>query len=220
MWVADAARLPFYLTEANSYYFGGRDGVSNVLAAALWGADFMLALAQRGVTGIQFHGGGLLSVEASLGRDANTGATSTDPSAHRDAIASRYSAMAGDVALGFQPRPLYHGMLLAQQFAGARMVPGQFEAAGVNLTSYTALRDDAMQIALINKDAAHDATIAVSGLQGLQQRVAHAVSHCRWTAVAASSSKAPKVLLATQSASMRTVFAASPCHLEVPHGFD
>jgi hypothetical protein len=166
MRVADAARLPFYLTEANSYYFGGRDGVSNVFASALWGADFMLALAQRGVTGIQFHGGTLLSVEASLGRDANTGATSTGPSARRDAVTSRYSAIAGDVALGFQPRPLYHGMLLAQQFASARMVPGQLEAAGVNLTAYAALRDDAMQIALINKDAAHDATIAVSGLQG------------------------------------------------------
>ena len=103
---------------------------------------------------------------ASLGRGANAGATSTDPSARRDAVTSRYSAIAGDVALGFQPRPLYHGMLLAQQFAGARMVPGQLEAAGVNLTAYATLRDDAMQIALINKDAAHDATIAVSSLQG------------------------------------------------------
>jgi hypothetical protein len=124
----------------------------------------MLALAQRGVAGIQFHGGTLESVEASLGRGANTGAASTDLSARRDAVTSRYSAIAGDVALGFQPRPLYHGMVLAQQFAGARMVSGRLDAGGANLTAYAALRDGAMQIALINKDAARDAIVAVSGL--------------------------------------------------------
>lgn len=166
MQAADAARLPFHLTEANSYYFGGRDGVSNVFASALWGADFMLALAQRGVAGIQFHGGTLGSVEASLGRAAGTGANSAELSARRDAVTSRYSAIAGDVALGYQPRPLYYGMQLAQQFAGARMLPGQLDAPGCNLTAYAARCDDAVLLALINKDAARDVTVAVSGLRG------------------------------------------------------
>lgn len=169
MRVADAGQLPFYLTEANSYYFGGRDGVSNVFASALWGADFMLALAQRGVAGVQFHGGTLESVEASLGRDANTSATSRDLSAQRDAVTSRYSAIAGDVALGFQPQSLYYGILLAQQFAGARMLPGQLDAAGANLTAYAAQRDGAVQLALINKDATRDITVAVSGLQDYRE---------------------------------------------------
>ena len=164
MQAADAGSLPFYLTEANSYYFGGRDGVSNVFASALWGADFMLALAQRGVAGINFHGGTLVSVESSLGREANTAVAGVDLSARRDAVTSRYSAIAGDVALGFQPRPLYYGMLLAQQFAGARMLTGQLDAAGANLTAYAAQRDGAMQLVLINKDATHDVTFAVSGL--------------------------------------------------------
>ncbi|WP_426700181.1 hypothetical protein ACPPVV_12305 [Rhodanobacter sp. Col0626] len=162
---ADVAQLPFYLTEANSYYFGGRDGVSNVFASALWGADFMLALAQRGVAGINFHGGTLLSVEASLGRAADSAAASDLPG-RRDAVTSRYSAIAGDVALGFQPRPLYHGMLLAQQFAGARMLPGRLNAAGANLTAYAARRDDAVQVALINKDSERDATVSINGLSG------------------------------------------------------
>jgi len=164
MQAADAGSLPFYLTEANSYYFGGRDGVSNVFASALWGADFMLALAQRGVAGINFHGGTLVSVESSLGREANTAVAGVDLSARRDAVTSRYSAIAGDVALGFQPRPLYYGMLLAQQFAGARMLTGRLDAAGANLTAYAAQRDGAMQLVLINKDATHDVTFAVSGL--------------------------------------------------------
>ncbi|KRE97849.1 hypothetical protein ASG87_15100 [Frateuria sp. Soil773] len=166
MQAADAARLPFHLSEANSYYFGGRDGVSNVFASALWGADFMLALAQRGVAGIQFHGGTLESVEASLGRDAAAGATGAELSARRDAVTSRYSAIAGDAALGFQPRPLYHGMRLAQQFAGARMLPGRLDAGGANLAAYAAQRDGALLLALVNKDAARDAAVAVSGLRG------------------------------------------------------
>jgi hypothetical protein len=166
MSVADAAHLPFRLSEANSYYSGGRDGVSNVFASALWGADFMLALVQRGVDGINFHGGTLESVEASLGHGVNTATTAADLSARRDAVTSRYSAIAGDVELGFQPRPLYYGMLLAQQFAGAQMVPGDLSAAGVNLTAYAALRDGAVQVALINKDATRDASVAISGLKG------------------------------------------------------
>ena len=164
MRAADAAGLPFHLTEANSYYFGGRDGVSNVFASALWGADFMLALAQRGVAGVQFHGGTLESVEASLGRDADTGAAGADREARRNAVTSRYSAIAGDVSLGFQPRPLYHGMVLAQRFAGARMLHATLDAGAANLTAYAARREGAVLVALVNKDAARDAAVTVSGL--------------------------------------------------------
>lgn len=164
MQAADEVGLPFYLTEANSYYFGGRDGVSNVFASALWGADFMLALATRGVSGIQFHGGTLLSVEASLGHAADT-ASSGKLAARRNAVTSRYSAIAGDVTLGFQPRPLYHGMQFAQRFAGAHMLPAQLHADGVNLTAYAARRDREVLVALINKDAARDVDVSLRGLQ-------------------------------------------------------
>jgi hypothetical protein len=163
MRAADAGGLPFRLTEANSYYFGGRDGVSNVFASALWGADFMLALAQRGVAGIHFHGGTLHSVEASLGNAAQA-ADGGDLATRRDAVSSRYSAIAGDVALGFQPRPLFHGIALAQRFADARMLPGRLDAGGAHLTAYAAQRDGALLAALINKDATRDATVALHGL--------------------------------------------------------
>ncbi len=169
MQAADASRLPLRLTEANSYYFGGRDGVSNVFASALWGADFMLAMAQRGVAGIHFHGGTLDSIEASLGRKADASTAASDQVARRDAVTSRYSAIAGDVGLGFQPRPLYYGMQLAQQFAGARTVAADLDAGGANLTAYAAARGQALLVALINKDAGRDATVSLSGLHGRPQ---------------------------------------------------
>jgi len=164
--VADAVHLPLRLTEANSYYFGGRDGVSNVFASALWGADFMLALAQLGVAGIHFHGGTLASVEASLGREANSSTTATQIAARRDAVSSRYSAIAGNVELGFQPRPLFHGIELAQRFAGARLLPARFDTGGANLGAYAVRRGDTVLVALINKDCLRDADVAISGLAG------------------------------------------------------
>lgn len=44
-------------TEANSYFHGGADGVSNVKAAALWSLDLMRETAARGGAGLNFHGG-------------------------------------------------------------------------------------------------------------------------------------------------------------------
>ncbi len=166
MGVAKEVRLPLRLTEANSYYFGGRDGVSNVFTSALWGADFMLAMAELGVAGIHFHGGTLASVEASLGRAAEVADTAADLAARRDAVSSRYSAIAGNVALGFQPRPLFHGIELAQRFAGARMLPGRLETGGAHLGAYAARRDATVLVALINKDILNDADIALRGLTG------------------------------------------------------
>ncbi|MDO1530080.1 glycosyl hydrolase family 79 C-terminal domain-containing protein [Fulvimonas sp. R45] len=163
MQVADQHGLPFRVSEGNSYYNGGRDGTSNVFASALWGADFMLTLAQRGVAGMHFHGGTLHSVESSLGRVAKV-ATGGDIVAQRAALASRYAAIAGSRALGFQPQPLFHGIALAQRFAGARMLPGRLDATGVNLTAYAAKQGDEVLVALVNKDARRDAAVALSGL--------------------------------------------------------
>jgi hypothetical protein len=45
------------MTEANSYFHGGADGVSNVQAAALWSLDFMYGVAAHNGDGVNFHGG-------------------------------------------------------------------------------------------------------------------------------------------------------------------
>ncbi|WP_157984464.1 hypothetical protein [Lentzea terrae] len=45
------------VTEANNYFHGGKDGVSNVQAAALWSLDYMSGVAARQGSGINFHGG-------------------------------------------------------------------------------------------------------------------------------------------------------------------
>ena len=46
--------LPFRLAETNSCYQGGKRGVSDTFASALWGADLMYQLATAGGVGHQF----------------------------------------------------------------------------------------------------------------------------------------------------------------------
>ncbi|HEX7340418.1 MAG TPA: hypothetical protein VF271_10870 [Rhodanobacteraceae bacterium] len=169
--VADAWNLPFYLSEANSYWGGGRDGVSSTFASTLWGADFTLALASRGVAGVAFHGGSLSAVGASLtavgggvGQRSRAVGDVDAASARRMAVSSYYSPIAGDAATGFEPRPLYHGLLLAQRFAGATTVPGRLSTGGSNLVAYAARRGKRWQVALINKDLQRDAQVQLDGL--------------------------------------------------------
>jgi Glycosyl hydrolase family 79 C-terminal beta domain len=53
--VARAADVDFRVAELNSVACGGADGVSNVYAAALWGADVAFQLAWAGAVGVNFH---------------------------------------------------------------------------------------------------------------------------------------------------------------------
>ena len=55
---ADAAKMgvPVRMTEGNTCYRGGKPGVSDVFAAALWAADYALELASNHYTGINLHG--------------------------------------------------------------------------------------------------------------------------------------------------------------------
>jgi len=168
MRVADAVHLPFYITEGNSYWSGGRPGVSNAFASALWGADLLLSLAQRGVAGMAFHGGTLEVVEASLGKTAHPVA-GTSLSTRRDAVTAYYGPIAGDPALGFQPSPLFDGLQLAQRFAGGQMLASCLDTSGVNLTAYAATHGDQVVACLINKDASRDVTVSIQGLRSYQR---------------------------------------------------
>src|SRR5947209_1525845 len=56
--IADNYHLPYRIAECNSVFGGGKKGVSNTLASALWGLDFMFVLAEQGAAGVNFHTGG------------------------------------------------------------------------------------------------------------------------------------------------------------------
>jgi hypothetical protein len=55
------------MSEGNTYYRGGKPGVSDVFAAALWSADYSLLLANNNYSGVNLHGGTGKSVANSVG---------------------------------------------------------------------------------------------------------------------------------------------------------
>lgn len=124
MEAARKSHHPFRMTEGNSCYNGGKRGVSDTFASALWAAEYMLFLAQSGYAGVNFHGGG-------------------------NGI---YTPIAGDIEAGFSARPIYYGLLLAEEFAGATMVETRVDAKDVNVNAYAAKTRSGIRVAIINKD--------------------------------------------------------------------
>lgn len=48
-------RMAFRLDEANSFHSGGKKGVSDTFASALWSAETLFVCAERGAGGVNFH---------------------------------------------------------------------------------------------------------------------------------------------------------------------
>ncbi len=121
--------LPFRLAETNSCYRGGKPGVSDTFASALWGADLMYQLASEGGMGINFHGGGY----------------------------GVYTPIAGTREDGFLARPIYYGMLLFAQAGAGQLVESKLDSDANSqaplLTAY-GLRSDsgAIKAAVFNKN--------------------------------------------------------------------
>jgi hypothetical protein len=133
------SHLPYRMAEGNSCYGGGKPGVSDTFASALWGGDYMLQAAQAGYVGVNFHGGG---------QGWYTPIATTDD--------------------GLLARPLYYGMLLAGHFAGARMVQADFDAQDSNVTAYACTAKDQMLIALFNKDQQSSLQVSIDCGQPVQ----------------------------------------------------
>jgi hypothetical protein len=123
--LSETYRLPYRIAEANSVFSGGRHGVSDTFAAALWGTEVMFQIAAAGGVGINFHGGDNRVYTPILrGPDG------------------RYRA-----------QPLYYAMLMFREASRGRLVPVQLGAAMPDLAAYaTRFRNGGLCLCLINKD--------------------------------------------------------------------
>jgi len=155
---ADAHNLIYRMTEGNSCYRGGKPGMSDAFAASLWAADYLMTLASLGCAGINLHGGDSRFLSAGLG-DHNPGlevAGNNKPSAANGfytPIATERGQVAG-------ARPVYYGMLLAQEFAGATLL-GLEPAQSGSLGAYGAERSGTVLLALVNKASFGDRDIHI-----------------------------------------------------------
>eukprot|EP00026_Physarum_polycephalum_P007249 Phypoly_transcript_07307.p1 GENE.Phypoly_transcript_07307~~Phypoly_transcript_07307.p1 ORF type:complete len:470 (+),score=91.56 Phypoly_transcript_07307:197-1606(+) len=128
-FVPDAKKLgiDLWLGESNSVAAGGQVNVSDVFGSALWGMDYMMAMAQQNVTGINFHWAGIYMPFFATYMQPNV----------------------------VQPRGLFYAMwLFAQTLRNASVVLSPSINTTNNLvTSYVACGEDStLRVVVVNKD--------------------------------------------------------------------
>lgn len=95
---AAAARVPLVISETNSACDGGVSGLSNAYASALWVIDYLLTGAQRGVHGMNFHGG-------------------------LNPLCSGYTVLCRVGTHDYRPQPIYYGMLFTHLLGTGGFLP-------------------------------------------------------------------------------------------------
>jgi len=135
--LATQHHLDYRINEVNSFYGGGKQGVSDVFGSALWCLDFMFNLASHGCSGVNME------------TDIN-----------QLGFISFYSPIVHDAAGICSARPEYYGMLAFAMAGHGRLLKTSVDKGDVNLAAY-ATRDGSGSIYLtvINKDLAQDVTI-------------------------------------------------------------
>jgi hypothetical protein len=152
------------MTEGNTCYRGGKPGVSDVFASALWSADYSLLLASNNYSGVNLHGGTGKSVANSVGGslpgDAllkQQGATPSEIESHPHPFYTPIATFGSEYVL----EPVAHGLQFAGAFSGGKLFKIDFnstlQAAGIDATAYAAeLPGGKRSIIILNKDLEKD----------------------------------------------------------------
>ena len=128
---AHACGLPYRICEVNSFSGGGRPGVSDTMAGALWALDYMFTLAANGCSGVNME----------------TGVN------HLDFISS-YSPIGDDEQGHYSAKPEYYGMLAFSLAGKGQLLSVDMDAGSPDLKAYAAQPNQkTLTLALINKGA-------------------------------------------------------------------
>ena len=144
-----AAGVPYRLEEANNFYNGGAQDISDTFASALWGLDYLYWYAAHGAQGINFHNG-------------------DEVAAGQQLTPCRYASFTS-VPDGYMAHPLAYGIKIFNlgsrgQMVSSTLVPDD-SGKDINLLSYAVLgADKNLYVTLINKEhgaTARDADVTI-----------------------------------------------------------
>jgi hypothetical protein len=129
----------YRINEVNSFSSGGKPGVSDTFASALWVLDYMFMLASCGCDGVNME------------TDIN-----------HLAFVSHYSPIVHDTAMNCSARPEYYGMLAFAMAGKGDLLKLNLEKGDINLSAY-ATKDDRgfLWFTVVNKDFSRDAAVEV-----------------------------------------------------------
>jgi hypothetical protein len=152
------------MTEGNTCYRGGKPGVSDVFAAALWAADYSLTLASNNYSGINLHGGTGSSVANSVGGSLPGDALLKDQGETPEQIAAHPHPFYTPIATfgtEYMLEPVAYGLKFAGALSGGSFVKAdlslELQAAGLNASAYAArLPGGSTSVIVLNKDAEKD----------------------------------------------------------------
>ena len=170
--------IEWRMTEGNTIYRGGKDGVSDVFASALWSADYLLQLMQLGYAGVNLHGGSGHAQAVSVGGVFFGEALMADPNlphpkpfytpiANEGTLAG--AGVNGILNATYVLEPVAFGMKFAAAFAGCTMLAPQLSNTSVNATAYAArTRSGSTLIAVINKDSSQPLSLTLPPVHGIK----------------------------------------------------
>jgi hypothetical protein len=133
------SRIPYRICETNSFYNGGRAGVSDTLSGALWTLDYMFTLCSAGAAGVNIETG-----------------------VNQHGVISPYSPIAGDAPGTNVAMASYYGMLAFGQASRGKQVVVKTDTGGINVTAYAVAQSERkLLVTVINKDLIRDVTVMV-----------------------------------------------------------
>lgn len=136
---SDLSGLPYRICETNSFYGGGKPGVSDTFASALWVLDFMFTLVSAGCAGVNMETG-----------------------VNQLGFISHYSPIGDDEHGHYWAAPEYYGMLAFAQAGVGRIVGCSIDAGGKNISAYATQPDSKhLVLTIINKEPGYDANIVI-----------------------------------------------------------
>jgi hypothetical protein len=121
--------VPYRICEVNSFSGGGRPGVSDTMAGALWALDYMFTLAQHGCSGVNMETG-----------------------VNQLGFISSYSPIGDDEQGRYVARPEYYGLLAFGLFGHGELLDVEVNANPSMIKAYaTRPRERMLLLTLINK---------------------------------------------------------------------
>jgi hypothetical protein len=174
------------MTEGNTCYRGGKPGVSDVFAAALWSADYSLLLASNNYSGINLHGGTGKSVANSVGGFLPGDILLKEKGGNPDQIGTYPHPFYTPIATfdsEYVMEPVAYGLKFAGELSGGRFFPADFnshlQAAGVDATAYAArLPGGHIAVIILNKDPEQSVELSLNfgaGITGaIERKMLHA----------------------------------------------
>ncbi|MEO8853412.1 MAG: hypothetical protein ABI359_06515 [Ginsengibacter sp.] len=147
--ISQKSNVPYRINEVNSFSGGGKPGVSNTFASALWCLDYMFQLATHGCNGVNME------------TDIN-----------QLGWISHYSPIIHDKNGNVSVRPEYYGILAFGMAGKGDLIKLSLDKDTINLSAYATIRKDKdkiIWITVINKDISRDATLEVALPQAYSQ---------------------------------------------------